>query len=152
MQAWWKWIIVAVVIVAISQLVRPSHVNPPVTAAHTIDANLAVDPAVAAVFKRSCNDCHSNVTVWPWYSEIAPVSWLIAYDVRRGRTALNFSEWAVYPAEKQQDLLKEICTEVSDNEMPGISYTLLHPDAKLTDAEMQSICRWTTSQQLKLPE
>ncbi len=150
MRTWWKRIILGgVAVLAISQLARPSRVNPPVTAAHTIDAVLTVNPEVAATFKRSCNDCHSNLTVWPWYSNIAPVSWLLAYDARRGRTALNFSEWTTYSDKEQQDKLKEICSEVSDKEMPGIPYTLLHPEAKLTDADTGFICAWTKSMQPK---
>jgi hypothetical protein len=144
MQAWWKWIIGAVILVlGIGQLIRPAHTNPPVALADTMQARLHVNPAVEATFARSCNDCHSNLTVWPWYSHVAPASWLVVYDVRHGREDLNFSEWGIYPLEKQRELLKEICTEVSGKEMPGTAYPFLHPAAKLTAADITSICTWT---------
>jgi hypothetical protein len=127
------------------QFIRPERSNPPINTSQTIHASLPVDPAVDATFARSCNDCHSNLTVWPWYSNVAPVSWLLVSDVRRGRSNLNFSEWGSYPLEKQQELLKGICAEVSDKEMPGSAYTLMHPAARLTDADTGSICAWTRS-------
>jgi hypothetical protein len=66
---------------------------------------------LVAVLNRACNDCHSNVTVWPWYTEIAPLSWLMAYGVKEGRKAVNFSEWAAYPPEGQRILLAESCQD-----------------------------------------
>lgn len=144
MQTWWKWTIGAIILVlGIGQLIRPAHTNPPVALADTMQARLHVDPAVEAIFSRSCNDCHSNLTVWPWYSHVAPASWFVVYDVRRGREEFNISHWGAYSLEKQQELLKEICTEVSDEEMPGTAYTLLHPAAKLTTTDITSICTWT---------
>ena len=145
MRVLWKWIFAISLIVAVIQLIRPERFNPSVNAAQTIHTGLALDPAVSATLARSCNDCHSNLTVWPWYSNIAPVSWAVVYDVRRGRRDLNFSEWGLYPAEKQQQLLKEICEQVSDKEMPGSIYTLMHPMAKLSDTDIRSICVWTQS-------
>ena len=94
----WKWGIgVAVVILVLVQLIRPAHSNPPITAGETIQARLPIDPVVDSMLIRSCNDCHSNLTVWPWYTNVAPASWLIVSDVRRGRAELNFSEWGIYP-------------------------------------------------------
>ncbi len=147
MWAWLKWLIVGVVVsAALSQFVRPSHSNPPVIQARSIHAQLTIGPEVDSVLSRSCNDCHSNQTVWPWYSNVAPISWIIASDVSRGRDALNFSEWDKYSAEEHQKLLKEVCIEASDREMPGIPYTWLHPDARLSDADIQSVCAWTNAQ------
>lgn len=145
MPALLKWIVGICLIVAVIQLIRPERSNPPVNTAQTIDATLAVDPAVSAIFARSCNDCHSHLTVWPRYSNIAPVSWLVISDVRRGREELNFSEWGAYPAEKQQKLLKEICNELSDKEMPPSIYTRMHPAARLSGADVRSICAWAQS-------
>ncbi len=152
MMSWWKRIFLGlIVLLALSQFFRPSHVNPPVVVAHTIEANLAVPPDVASTLHRSCNDCHSHQSVWPWYSNVAPISWLLAYDVRHGRAALNLSEWSAYPASEQKDLLTEICTEVSDSDMPGIPYVWVHPQSKLSDAEMKSVCRWAAAAQPKQP-
>jgi hypothetical protein len=142
----WRWGIgIAVVILTIIQLIRPARNNPPVIAGETIHARLPVDPAMNATLHRSCNDCHSNLTVWPWYTNVAPASWLIISDVRRGRAELNFSEWGTYPLKKQQELLKQTCAEVSERKMPVAAYTLLHPSAKFTDADIAAVCAWTRS-------
>jgi hypothetical protein len=142
----WRWSIgIAIVILVIIQVIRPTRSNPPITAGETIHAKLPVDPVVNAMLIRSCNDCHSNLTVWPWYTNVAPASWLIASDVHRGRAELNFSEWGAYPLKKQQALLKETCGEVLERKMPVGVYTLLHPSAKLTDADIAVICTWTRS-------
>jgi hypothetical protein len=94
---------------------------------------------LVAVLDRSCRDCHSNATVWPWYTQIAPASWLMAYGVREGRTAVNFSEWAAYPPEAQRTLLAASCQDASDGKMPG-PYTLLHPETRLSPQDIETIC------------
>jgi hypothetical protein len=76
---------------------------------------------------------------------VAPASWLIVSDVRRGRAELNFSEWGTYQLKKQQELLRETCAEVSDRKMPAAAYTLLHPSAKFTGADITAVCAWTRS-------
>jgi Haem-binding domain len=150
MLLWVKRVTLAsVVFLVVIQIFRPAISNPPVDPKREIHASLAVEPAVATVLTRACNDCHSNRTVWPWYSHVAPVSWLVVSDVNRGRKALNFSEWTGYPAEDQQKQLSEICKEVSEGEMPNLAYTLMHRHAKLSTDDVAAICRWTrTSVQL----
>jgi hypothetical protein len=146
MLRWLKRLILPlVVLLLVIQVFRPARTNPPVDPQREMYANLAVDPAVAFLFARSCNDCHSNRTVWPWYSEVAPASWLVVSDVNRGRKALNLSEWSMYRLEAQRKHLIEVCKEVSEGEMPGLPYTLLHPQAKLSKAEAAMLCRWTQS-------
>ena len=86
-------IVVFVVIVAAAQLVRPGRANPPIEVSRTIQAHVSTSSGLAAILDRSCRDCHSNSTVWPWYTQVAPVSWLMAYGVAKGRNAINFSEW-----------------------------------------------------------
>src|SRR5512133_2625459 len=98
---------VCVVIFAAAQLVRPERANPPTDASRTIQAYAG--SGLAAVLDRSCRDCHSNLTVWPWYTQVAPVSWLMAYGVVKGRTAVNFSEWSSYSPEQQRILLALSC-------------------------------------------
>jgi hypothetical protein len=142
----WKWGIgIAVVILVIIQLIRPARSNPPINPGETVHARLPVDSVVDAAFIRSCNDCHSNLTVWPWYTNVAPASWLVVSDVRRGRVELNFSEWGTYTPNKQQKLLKETCAEVSERKMPAAAYTMLHPSAKFTDVDRAAVCAWTRS-------
>jgi hypothetical protein len=94
---------------------------------------------------RACNDCHSNRTEWPWYSNVAPVSWLVAHDVNDGREELNLSEWGASKEKEPGKLLGKICSEMTEGKMPMASYTLIHPQAKLTREEVQNVCRWTNS-------
>src|SRR5205814_927524 len=94
----------AVVLVAVfvaAQLVRPDHATPPTDPRRTIQAQLGTANGLVAVLDRACGQCHSNATVWPWYTRIAPLSWLMAYGVRQGRKAVNYSEWVAYPPARQ---------------------------------------------------
>jgi Haem-binding domain len=148
MKVWAKRVFWAlVVILVVIQVVRPAKTNPPIDPKNEMSANLTVPPEVGPILARSCNDCHSNRTVWPWYSNVAPVSWLVAYDVNHGRTALNFSEWGTRDPAKNHEMLGEICKEVTEKEMPGLIYPLMHSGAGLSDADIQSVCRWAQSVQ-----
>lgn len=143
MKTWLKRsVLVLVAILIVIQAFRPSRNNPPIDPTREISAAMTVDPIVAGIFRRSCNDCHSNRTVWPAYSQVAPASWLVAYDVRKGREELNLSEWGSYSAAKKSKKLKEMCKEVTEGEMPGSLYTLMHPQAKLSSLDVQAICSW----------
>jgi hypothetical protein len=142
-----RLILGAVVVLVVIQVYRPSRTNPTVDPKNDIAASLAVPPEVATIFNRSCNDCHTNRTIWPTYSGVAPVSWLVAYDVNHGRSALNFSEWGLGSQKKNADTLQEICKELTEKEMPGLFYPILHPAAKLMDADIQAVCRWTQTVQ-----
>jgi Haem-binding domain len=104
--------------------------------------SLRIAPQIAAVLKRSCMDCHSNQTVWPWYSYVVPMSWLVERDVRRGRDHMNFSEWDQYTFNQQEKLLADIATAVKNREMPLPQYTLIHHDAKLSDADTDLLYSW----------
>ena len=84
----------------------------------SIYAKEKLPPTVKAVLENSCANCHSNQTEWPWYSHVAPVSWMIASDVHEARRKMNFSEWAEYPANKREDKLEEICEQVTNGDMP----------------------------------
>ncbi len=131
--------IALVVIIAAAQFIRPGRANPATDASRTIQAQMGMANGLSAVLDRSCGDCHSNRTVWPWYTKIAPVSWLMAYGVKTGRRAVNFSDWAGYPPERQRELLAQACRDVSDGKMPGI-YTVLHPETRLTAQDIGTIC------------
>ena len=146
MSLWMKRLVPAVIgLLILIQLIRPSTVNPPIDSKQEIAAHLTVEPAVQSIFDRSCNDCHSNQTVWPWYSHVAPVSWLVASDVNDGRRHVNFSGWGMYPIEKSEKLLEAICKEVQEGDMPPLQYTPLHRASKLTKADQEEICRWTAT-------
>ncbi|MEK9137619.1 MAG: heme-binding domain-containing protein [Bacteroidota bacterium] len=102
-----------------------SHTNPPTIAEPQWDS-----PQTRETFFRSCGDCHSNQMVWPWYSNVAPVSWLVQYDVEEGRSHLNVSEWG-----RRKNDADEAVEEVESGAMPYPPYLLLHPSARLSDNE-----------------
>ena len=128
-----------VVVIAAAQLVRPERSNPATDVKRTIQAHAGTASGLVAVLDRSCRDCHSNETVWPWYTQIAPASWLMAYGVTEGRKAVNFSEWAAYPPQMQRMLLSASCQDVSDGTMPGV-YSLLRPGTRLSPQDIETIC------------
>jgi len=99
-------------------------------------------PAVKKILKRACYDCHSNETKWPWYSYVAPVSWLVTHDVNHARGHLNFSEWDQYKPKRQQRLIEEIVEEVEEGEMPLWFYLPLHANAKITEKDIVVLEKW----------
>ena len=100
---------------------------------------------VAAVLQRSCQDCHSNETHWPWYSYVAPTSWIVASDVHKARRQMNFSEWAGYSEKKREERLNGICEQVVNGDMPEGKYALIHRRAHVSQDESAAICRWVES-------
>ena len=146
-----KWIAVLAVVVLIGlQFVRPARTNPQVDQSQTIQACLQVTPQVAAVLDRSCQDCHSNSSRWPWYSNVAPVSWFVIDHVNEGRSHLNLSEWGHLDNRKASKKLEEICEEVQDGEMPLESYTYIHWSAKLSSEDVSTLCEWTAAERARI--
>lgn len=105
--------------------------------------NGSVSEEVAIILKTSCYDCHSSQTRYPWYSYVAPVSWLVKHDVEEGRDELNFSEWTSYPKRKALKKLDEISEMVDEGEMPLPIYTLIHRNASLSKEQKDLIIEWT---------
>jgi hypothetical protein len=105
-------------------------------------ADFGENQEVKTIFKRSCYDCHSYETVWPWYSRIAPVSWLVAGDVHEAREELNFSAWGSLTEAKRRHLREGIPEEVEEGEMPLGIYLVMHSEAELSDADKSLIERW----------
>jgi hypothetical protein len=132
------------------QLRQPDRTNPASDPADAIGRHLEVPADVQAVLDRSCRDCHSHDTRWPFYSYIAPISWELAGHVTAARQELNFSTWGRYDADAAQDLLTAICRQVRAGEMPLPSYTRLHPSARLTADEISRLCAWTRAERQKL--
>jgi len=131
--------VIFIVVLAAAQLVRPDRANPPTDASRAIQAEAGAANGLVAVLDRACRDCHSNGTVWPWYTQIAPASWLMASGVAEGRRAVNFSEWASYKPDVQRTLLSASCQDVSTGKMPG-AWTLLHPETRLSAEDVETIC------------
>ena len=132
-------VLVFVIVFAAAQFIRPERANPPTDASRTIQAHVGTQSGLAAVLDRSCRDCHSNQTVWPWYTQVAPLSWLMAYAVTKGRNAVNFSDWAANSPQQQRSLLTLSCADVTNGKMPG-AYTLLHPETRLSAQDVGMIC------------
>ena len=133
------WVLVALVVVGLLIQLIPlagRGNNPPVVSEPPWDS-----PQTRALAKRACFDCHSNETVWPWYSYVAPVSWLVYSDTMRGRSRMNFSEWNTGP----QRRVDEISRVVQGGEMPPAIYLPMHPNARLTAVEKQQLITGLTN-------
>jgi hypothetical protein len=144
----WKLILPAVLgIFAALQLFNPARTNPPVIT----DFIAAASPpaSVAASLRAACYDCHSHETKWPWYSRVAPVSWLVVSDTNEGREKLDFSDWPdeTARAAKKMDRINEV---LGYREMPPKKYTLIHAAARLTEVQRKEIMDWTDAAADKL--
>jgi uncharacterized membrane protein YgaE (UPF0421/DUF939 family) len=130
---------VLICFILILQLFSPKFENPPVK------AKLEASPEVQKILQDSCYDCHSNETKYPWYASIAPVSFLVAHDIKEGRRKLNFSEWN-YSQKKGNKKIADIREEVlEDSEMPPWFYVMMHSKAKMTDQKKEIIRKWSSS-------
>ena len=142
----WKKIPLALLFLGVMiQFIRPDMAPVPVDPKHTMEAVLPVPPPIDATIRRACYDCHSNVTRWPWYSQISPVSWWLKSHVNDARHVLNFSEFAALPKKKQIKKLGDACDEVKSGDMPLKVYVPMHPAARLTDPDRAALCTWFTS-------
>lgn len=108
-----------------------------------------INPQVGRILDRSCQDCHSNRTAWPWYSHVAPISWAISKHVKEGREMLDFSEWGNQPPSASERSL--ICDAVSDGRMPLHEYTMIHRNAGLSKREIELICEWAAAPSTSIP-
>ena len=122
---------------------RPARTNPPTEPARTTMSMAHVTPEAHAVLERACRDCHSNDTRWPWYSNVAPISWFVIDHVNHGRRHFNYSDWAQYDRDQVPRLLKNTCELTRKEEMPIASYLWLHPEARVTDRDIVALCDWT---------
>ena len=128
-------------VVCAAQLVTVERVNPPAASG----SPLAVPEQIESLLSRACYDCHSNRSRWPWYSRIAPASWLIARDVASGRKELNFSEWGSYYPQTRKRKLQWMGRVLHERSMPPWTYRLMHPGARLTAAERATLDSWIES-------
>jgi hypothetical protein len=132
------FIVIVVLFVGI-QFVPVSKTNPPVT------GEIKAPEDVMQILRTSCYDCHSNEVKWPWYSNIAPASWLVVYDVNEAREHMNFSEWQSYSAEDQAEDIEEIWEEIEEGEMPLWYYLIAHSEAELSENDKETIKNWVHS-------
>lgn len=143
-------IVVGGVVFVLMQFIQPSRENPQTDAALSMSAEMNVPMNIQSLLDRGCKDCHSNQTVWPAYSYVAPVSWLVSHDVNEGRKYLNMSEWGKYKLSKKIQKLSGIYEAVSGGSMPLPKYIPLHPEANFTAAERDTLSRWAQQEAEKL--
>jgi Haem-binding domain len=137
MKQWIKYSVGGLIAVFVGvQLVSVARVNPPER------GQPAAPSAVQSLLQHACYDCHSNETRWPWYSHVAPLSFLIVRDVTEGRKELNFSIWNQYEERRKTRKLKEIAEQIEKGKMPQWYYVSLHPNAKLSAADRALIIKW----------
>ena len=143
MRKYLRWVLISAGVMFVGmQLFRPDMTNPPVDPAMAAEQFLVIDPEVGALLRTACYDCHSNETRWPWYGHIAPASWLLARDIKEGRSNLNFSAWGKYAEGRRVLALEGIAEEVGEGRMPFAPYLLLHPEARLDSAARGKIVGW----------
>lgn len=142
-------VVLALIFLAI-QVVRPDKQDALVAPQKSIHAQMQVPPQVATILDRACRDCHTNQTEWPWYAEVAPVSWWVIDHSTHGREHLNFSAWDEYDRVQAQQLLLDICKLTSSGEMPLKSYLVMHRDAQLSKDDVRALCEWSEAERAKL--
>ena len=144
-RAWVKWVVIGfVVFIIFIQFVQPRRTNPAVTASRSLDAHVAVPTNVQIVLQRACYNCHSSATIWPWYSHVAPVSWLVVNDVNTARGHINFQDWeAQVSPQEGQEHLGLICKLIRDGSMPPANYRFMHKDSYISPDEANAVCAWS---------
>ncbi|SEW51738.1 heme-binding domain-containing protein [Chitinophaga arvensicola] len=126
----------------IMQFFRPEKNSSRQQVTGSIATVSATPENVQAILRNACYDCHSNNTHYPWYASIQPAGWWLAQHVREGKEALNFDEYASYSAKRQVNKLKRLRTQLEEGKMPLPAYTWLHPAARLTPAEKDTVLKW----------
>jgi Haem-binding domain len=137
-------------LVLASSLVHPSGTVKHQTASGPLLANTSATPEVTRIFEKSCQNCHSEQTKWPWYSYVAPLSWLIEKDVAGGRSHMNLSHWDAYTSSRQVELLTKIAVEARNRRMPLPQYVRIHPDARLSDEEITQLYSWAHTERSRV--
>ena len=135
---WRRMLAGAIVLFGVIQLIPVNRTNPPV-----VDKVVFADPAAERIAQIACYDCHTNDNTWPWYSYVAPVSWVVVDHVNEGRSELNFSDVAGMMANEESEergkIVQEAIETVQEGEMPPAYYLLTHPQAKLSDADKATL-------------
>jgi hypothetical protein len=127
------------------QFVQPKRTNPPVVPSKALAARVRIPDDVQSILMRACSDCHTNQTVWPWYSHVAPISWVIVDDVNQGRRHMNFQDWDARAPKQPYAPPLDICREVRESGMPPVSYRIMHSSGQLTPQEISAVCSWFQS-------
>ncbi len=143
-----KKLIALIVLLLLIQFIPLDRENPQSSPA----TEIVLQSEVQTIVEKACYDCHSNKTNWPWYSYVAPVSFIVTRHVSEGRDEINFSIWQEYSNKRKARKLKEIVEEVEEGEMPLSSYIITHPEANLKEEEINKLINWVKSDSLYIPE
>ena len=137
-----KILLILLMILIGIQFIRPEKNSVNSHPQNEISAIINVPVEVQESFKNACYNCHSNTTKYPWYNEIAPVSWILANHIKEGKEHLNFSEWKNYNNKQKNHILDKIEEVLEENKMPLKSYLLLHKEVKLTTIDVNILLNW----------
>jgi uncharacterized membrane protein len=138
-------------VLLLAQFVRPEKNQAFDTQPNDIFTKYPASAEVQAIAKKACYDCHSNNTVYPWYANVQPLSWWINDHVQEGKGELNFSEFTTYSPKRARHKLEEVAEQVNEHEMPLNSYTWIHAEARLTDAERKVLADWAMATRETIP-
>mgnify|MGYP001768423024 CR=1 FL=1 len=133
--------VLVLIFVAVQFIPSGIPANKPEDGKSIANDSLMTEPVIEQL-RISCIDCHSNQVTLPWYSKVAPFSWLLASHIDEGRSHLNFSEWGLYSNREKIGILEEIRDEVASGGMPLKSYLMIHRDARLDSAAVSGILTW----------
>ena len=134
-----KILFAAAAVFVAAQFVPVERSNP------AIESHIPAPESVKAVLERSCYDCHSHETRWPWYGYVAPASFLVAYDVREARDEMNFSTWNRYRSDERAEMLSDVPNAINDGQMPPWYYLVMHPGARLSEADRALVNAWANA-------
>lgn len=137
-----KILFAVLAILVVIQFIRPEKNKSSVISVNDISKHYAIPASVDAILRRSCNDCHSNNTTYPWYSNIQPVGMWLQSHVNDGKSHLNFSEFAGYAPKRQHHKLEETIEMIRDGEMPLNSYLWLHGNARISKDDQSTLIDW----------
>lgn len=139
------FLIVLAILFVLIQFFRPVRNNSKANVEKTLKHLFYVPKDVSLILSKACYDCHSNKTNYPWYANVQPVGWYLDHHIFEGKKELNFDEFGYYSTKRQRNKFKAIASQIEDNAMPLSSYSLIHPEAKLTQVEKEVIIKWANS-------
>lgn len=146
-----KIIVIVLIVGSIAiQFFRMDKTHPAIGPTETLEAAVSVPPDIALILGRSCNDCHSYTTLYPWYSNIQPFGWFLKNHIDDGRRQMNFSIFNTYTPKRKAKKLEEICEQLESKEMPLPSYLWIHWDSALKDGEAKALCDWANQEKEKI--
>lgn len=144
-----KIVIGCMVLLVLIQFIRIDKTNPEVVMENDFIVQTNPPEHIQAILKTSCYDCHSNESTYPWYTNVAPISWWVKQHINEAREELNFSEWGTFTEKRKKHKLEEVYEEVEESEMPLKSYLIAHSEAKLTTEQKNELVAWFKAEKAK---